>query len=256
MTPLITQMAWALKEDPTVSMWFDISEATKALSMGKETLSAERLLLAMENPLPFPNCAIVGIEANGNKFAIGLTAVNDGTDPRFKFDGVMCGGIILNQANKWRNLDTFIYYPTTANKAAETLSMHFVDTTLEEDQQALQDRAVSLLVITCWVEHINADNRTGYISTKQANHLKRMRQGKLPLFDWKTVTIDLPKQKFPHQGGTHASPRLHDVRGHWVTRNGKRFWKKPHKRGDASKGVVFHDYKIKPAVMETNNESL
>jgi hypothetical protein len=34
------------------------------------------------------------------------------------------------------------------------------------------------------------------------------------------------------QGGTHASPGEHSVRGHWaVSKLGKRFWKNPHRRG-------------------------
>jgi hypothetical protein len=144
-----------------------------------------------------------------------------------------------------------VYYPETINFETGSIDIYFFDTSLEENTLALQNRAITLAAITYWMEYLNADVNAGYTATKQANHVKRVRQGKLPLFEWKTVVVEPPKQKFPHQGGTHASPRLHDVRGHWVTRNGKRFWKKPHKRGDASKGVVFHDYKIKPTTLET-----
>jgi hypothetical protein len=36
------------------------------------------------------------------------------------------------------------------------------------------------------------------------------------------------------------------VRGHWAVRkkSGKRYWVKAHKRGDPSKGSVFHDYQL------------
>ena len=35
----------------------------------------------------------------------------------------------------------------------------------------------------------------------------------------------------------------HDVRGHWsVSKLGKRYWVKSHKRGDSAKGTIFHDY--------------
>ena len=61
----------------------------------------------------------------------------------------------------------------------------------------------------------------------------------------KTGKIEPPKPKGESQGGTHASPRLHDRRGHWRnTRSGKRVWVKQCKVGDPSKGSVFHDYRF------------
>ena len=76
---------------------------------------------------------------------------------------------------------------------------------------------------------------------------KRAAKGKGPLlFDWHTVVVQPVVQKMPHQGGTHASPRLHDRRGHWRTmkQSGKRVWVRDCKVGDASKGVVFKDYRV------------
>lgn len=65
---------------------------------------------------------------------------------------------------------------------------------------------------------------------------KRAAKGLGPvLFDWHTVTIEPPKPKAQSQGGTHASPRLHDRRGHW-------------RRYPSGKvGWVFKDYRIKDA---------
>ena len=75
---------------------------------------------------------------------------------------------------------------------------------------------------------------------------RKIAQGKTPTYDWKTVVVEPVKQRKEDQGGTHASPRLHDRRGHLRRlQNGKTCWVKPHKVGDASKGVVFHDYQIK-----------
>ena len=77
---------------------------------------------------------------------------------------------------------------------------------------------------------------------------KRMMKGKRPLFVWHTVTIGPRPEPQGSKGGTHASPRLHDRRGHWrTTASGKRVWVRDCKVGDASKGVVFKDYKIKEA---------
>ena len=74
---------------------------------------------------------------------------------------------------------------------------------------------------------------------------RKMQQGKAPTFDWTTVYIEPAKPRSDSKGGTHASPRLHDRRGHLrrlIT--GKNVWVKACKVGDASKGAIFHDYKI------------
>lgn len=74
---------------------------------------------------------------------------------------------------------------------------------------------------------------------------KRVRNGKKPLFTWTTVTITPPKPHAPPQGGHHASPRLHDRRGHYRTyKSGKRVWIKNCKVGKAADGIGFHDYKV------------
>jgi len=72
---------------------------------------------------------------------------------------------------------------------------------------------------------------------------KRIAKGKAPIYEWTTVVIEPPKPKVEPKGGTHASPRLHDRRGHYrKLRNGKLAWVKACKVGDASKGTVFKDY--------------
>lgn len=74
---------------------------------------------------------------------------------------------------------------------------------------------------------------------------RKISQGKTPTYDWRTVVIEPTRPRQESKGGTHASPRQHDRRGHIRRlRSGKNVWIKPHKVGDASKGVVFHDYKI------------
>ena len=74
---------------------------------------------------------------------------------------------------------------------------------------------------------------------------RKMQQGKAPTYDWTTVFIEPAKPRSDSKGGTHASPRLHDRRGHLRRlTTGKNVWVKACKVGDASKGAIFHDYKI------------
>ena len=77
---------------------------------------------------------------------------------------------------------------------------------------------------------------------------RKMQQGKAPTYDWTTVYIEPAKPRSDSKGGTHASPRLHDRRGHLRRLpSGKNVWVKACKVGDASKGAIFHDYKIEAA---------
>ena len=75
---------------------------------------------------------------------------------------------------------------------------------------------------------------------------RKVQQGKLPTYDWTTVWIEPSKPRQESKGGTHASPRLHERRGHLRRlKTGKNVWVKSCKVGDASKGAIFHDYAIK-----------
>ena len=75
---------------------------------------------------------------------------------------------------------------------------------------------------------------------------RKIAQGKTPTYDWTTVVVEPVKPRKEDQGGTHASPRLHDRRGHLRRlKTGKNVWVKSCKVGDASKGAIFHDYAIK-----------
>jgi hypothetical protein len=87
-----------------------------------------------------------------------------------------------------------------------------------------------------------------YQPAMRPNHAKRVRQGRPPQYDWETIIIEPPQPKADPQGGTHASPRWHERRGHWrTTRSGKRCWVRNCEVGDKAKGAVFHDYVINPA---------
>jgi len=74
---------------------------------------------------------------------------------------------------------------------------------------------------------------------------RRAAKGKAPVYEWRTVTIGPVKPKLGSKGGTHASPRLHDRRGHLrKLASGKTVWIRNCKVGHPNKGVIFHDYKI------------
>lgn len=82
--------------------------------------------------------------------------------------------------------------------------------------------------------------------TGHASNAKRVKRGKAPLYEWTTVQLERKTPELPAapSGGTHASPRLHQRRGHWATSKlGKKFWRRESVVGDPTKGMIFHDYK-------------
>jgi hypothetical protein len=84
------------------------------------------------------------------------------------------------------------------------------------------------------------------ITAQTFTNQRKILQGKAPKYEWRTVMIEPLQARSEGLGGTHASPRQHDRRGHVRRlRSGKNVWVKACKVGDASLGAVFHDYQIK-----------
>ncbi|MCG7985052.1 MAG: hypothetical protein JAY90_20160 [Candidatus Thiodiazotropha lotti] len=82
---------------------------------------------------------------------------------------------------------------------------------------------------------------------KKLINKKRKAKGKLPLFTYKTLHIDIGWQE-ENRGETkcaHASPRVHLRRGHIrKLASGKTIWVQPCVVGDKTKGIVNKDYSV------------
>jgi hypothetical protein len=76
----------------------------------------------------------------------------------------------------------------------------------------------------------------------------RVLQGKLPIWETKTLTITLPPQHTvsEYKGGTHASPRQHLRRGHYrhYKKTGKIAWVNQCTVGSLTNGYVHKDYRV------------
>lgn len=81
---------------------------------------------------------------------------------------------------------------------------------------------------------------------RSATNDRRAAKGKAPLvYSWHTVEIEPPALKSDSHGGTHATPRLHQRRGHWRTlANGRQIWVRNCMVGDAARGTVWKDYRV------------
>jgi hypothetical protein len=78
--------------------------------------------------------------------------------------------------------------------------------------------------------------------SRAAINRKRLARGRPPLLDHIEVRASLEAVRESDSRGAEfsgrQSPRLHHVRGHLVRRDNRVFWRTPHLRGSASRGVV------------------
>lgn len=219
MTPLICEMV-KVCPDAELFHWFDASQI--------EPDQRINLNVVNDTPLPYSRCAIAGVDGAA-KWLIILGQEGD---------VVAYAGWTLD-AGHYEKHPSFTYTRTDAG-----LHLH----TLKDDPEFDKDVARGLVAtVGAWLQALTP-GQSAYkpLPRKSLINSKRRARGLGPvLFDWHTVTIEPPKPKTGHQGGQHASPRLHDRRGHWRNyKTGKRVWVRDCKVGDASKGAVFKDYRV------------
>lgn len=231
MTPLIREMvalAGIIDDSPLrpeEMMWFDAGRLSPT--------EAIRVPADLMMNLPFPKTAIATIDTKGVKVVLWLIA-GDGS--------VTVGGATLHNHYAGifgESLSPFTYFATPEG-------MRYISK--GEEVTAEDVKAGFRIVVACLMK-IQSES-SAYQPTVPNTFInkKRLKKGKLPLFDWHTVTIERSSAQRAPAGGTHASPRLHDRRGHWRKHpTGKRVWVKPCKVGDARLGIVFKDYLVQEA---------
>ena len=222
MTPLVREMVKMLTDvnlDPTQMQWFDVTAAIKT-HIGADP---KRYLL---HPAPYKNMMLVGNTKQGD-FMLSLLVEPDAT--------VVTGWIMKPQG--YKNLGSFLFSEHNGEPKVGPL-----DKPLDPQDQRMMVGLIAMF-------YASLDNKVeSYVPTikNTFTNRRKIKEGKMPTYDWHTVVIEPPKPKQEHQGGTHASPRRHQARGHWRTyKSGKRGWVSECWKGDASKGTVFKDYAMK-----------
>jgi len=222
MTPLI-QQAVKLAPEPESAMWFDVGQM--------DPIGDIRVDFGSLMKLPFHKTGIAGIDTKNSKFALWLTA-GDGSL-------IAAGSTINNAAGGAFGK----YFDPVAFIATDEGLQYYV-----KDKEVTQADVLPLFRMVCGVLLKLQSASEGYKPTPQRTftNQRRIAKGKPPTYDWHTVVIEKPSQPNDPQGGTHASPRRHQCRGHWRNcKSGKRVWVRDCWKGDASKGNVFKDYKVK-----------
>ena len=219
MTPLVCEMA-SLDLDGAVNYhWFDISEKP-------DTLQGVYDPVTLSAPLPFEKVAIVCQEPNKLKLLLTVEEIGSLEE----VENVRSVGALAIQKGKIKVREPFTYTVQGSEVKIsndETLCTHM------------------LYLINEFLASLNQGK-------VQAHTVKRrlVTKGKstrpVPMYDWTTIEIEPPKPKSAPQGGTHASPRQHDRRGHFRTlKSGKKVWVRQTVVGDPTKGRRFADYVIK-----------
>ena len=231
MTPFIrSTMRWMIDSDIDITemQWFDISG-------NMDGQDGDRQLLRECRP-PFEKCMVVwqGKTENHEIYEMLMTVV--GTDPE---EGIVISVYKGPHGKMPRKMPMMAYFIDDENIRFGPAE--------EGGKIEEQDGIMILGVIGVWYRLLSQ----GCASYKPVvadtfTNRRKIAAGKKPSYDWTTVMIEPAKPRSEHQGGTHASPRLHDRRGHLRRlRSGKNVWVKPCKVGDARKGVIFHDYQFK-----------
>jgi len=220
MTPLIKEMVKMVSVanlDPTQMQWFDVTGAIK------EYIGYDQRIYLL-HPAPYKNMMLCGSTEQGD-FILSVLAEKEAT--------IVTGWIM--KPTGYKALGSFLFAEHEGEpKVGE------VDGPIDP-----QDCSMMCAIVTMFYASLDMKVQA-YVPTPHKANASRAKRGLKPLYDWHTVVIEPSKPKNEPQGGTHATPRRHQVRGHWRTyKSGKRGWVKECWKGDASKGAVFKDYKIK-----------
>lgn len=222
MTPLVKEMVKMVSVanlDPTQMQWFDVTGAIK------EYIGYDQRKYLL-HPAPYKNMMLCGKTAQGD-FMLSVLAEPTAT--------IVTGWIM--KPTGYKTLGTFLFAEHNGEpKTGE------VDKPIDP-----QDQSMMCAIVAMFYASLDMPVEAYVPAVKDTfTNRRKIKEGKLPFYDWHTVLIEPPKPQAESRGGTHASPRRHQARGHWRTyKSGKRGWVKECWRGDASKGTVFKDYELK-----------
>lgn len=231
MTPFIqSTVRWMVEGgiDPTEVQWFDISGTLDKGIVAHSWLQEYRP--------PFEKCIVVwqGKSESHQTYEMFMTV--SGNNPE---EGIFIGVHKGPHGQKPREVPMIVY--RLDNGVVRYGAVNEGDTLLEEDAQMV------LSVVGSWYRLLaqGCEMHKPHVSQTFTNR-RKIAQGKVPSYEWTTVYIEPSKPRSEGTGRTHESPRLHDRRGHLRRlRTGRNVWVRECKVGDAAKGRVWHDYKIR-----------
>lgn len=220
MTPLVRLIHKLTCNAVSPAMWFDIGEVDKYAT---DPATCPPL------QLPFDRCAVVCIDTKRNFHLCLFVQVAP--------DVVTAVHYVLMPAD-WRRTELF---------AITMKDGRFVALQVDGEEMPTERSVVpSIAMLQDWLNRLQSHACDAYEPMAKKTFLNRIKisEGKQPTYSWNTVVVPAMLRASSAQGGAHASPRLHERRGHWRTIAGDRkVWVRDCLVGNPDLGVVEKDYK-------------
>lgn len=220
MTPLVKEVHKLTAGKVPSAIWFDVG-----LVLDFDGYPAPLRL-------PFPCCAVVCRDPAHNKHLYLFLSAGEGDAP------VLAMHYWL-QPSRWGRTDFVAIVMSYAGATA-----HQID---GEEMPAEDEVHNIAMVLQMWLTRLQTHACGAYEPAIQATFTNRRKaaEGKPPSYSWRTVVVPSMLRERAINGGTHASPRLHERRGHWRTiANGRKVWVRDCLVGDPDRGVVEKDYRV------------
>lgn len=223
MTPLIKELVALDAEVAMLHTWFDLGQLQRFEFRWGDLPGAR---------LPFEHCAICCRDKNGSKLLILASQADDTAI-------LLCSFKLL--PDHYRKSPMFAVVMDAEKGGCYIAGV-------EGENEVSKEQAAPIVGVLA--EFLKAVHPIGYRAAAKPNSLtnqRRAARGKAPLiYDWHTVTIEPATPKGEVLGGTHASPRQHERRGHWRNlADGRRVWVRHCIVGNAALGTIFKDYEVK-----------
>lgn len=216
--------------DPTELQWFDISHA-----LSDQSYSTVEPLMKYRPPFQKNIVVYRGKSKSHERYEMIMIVAGD--DPE---EGVIVTMWKGPHGERPRVLPSMVYL-------VDGNMLRYGPSTDDGEPVEKGDANLMLAMVGAWYSALSAgaEAHTPYIKPTFTNK-RKIAAGKAPTYDWRTVIIGAKSARGESKGGTHASPREHDRRGHLRRlRSGKNVWVKSCKVGLTSLGSVFHDYEVR-----------
>jgi len=258
MNNVIANAAAQVPFSPMNYVWFDFTDLNKFLEevnqkFGEKTLDyfvEENLVTKV--PMPFDQIVCVISTTEGKHFPVTI----DRSENLIKDSEIKNVLLFSFWAKGLNHPASKICYEDYINKQ---LLIHFDSEfekkMIEQGQRDYVEKHKQIVTILLWaivglsIGIGSESQRTAHKCVPNPKNQQRIKRGKKPLFEWETIVIQ-PKVKthLVNLGGTHASPKPHDRRGHQRKhRSGKIVYVRPctiNKHKIPTEGFVHHDYKV------------
>jgi hypothetical protein len=259
MSPTVAEYISLMPISPVSHIWFDVTEESGFRLMFAKWMKENPLenmdKKIAEMPMPFDRIGLVItlkpegdrstwipypylIDRNGSEIAIRSYIVGL-TEPAIS--------VVFKENFNYKDSCVLKYHP----KYLKALGVDQKDvSSLREDTLRSTEILMSRIFMLCYGIPAQGYKVIGSKLRDHHHNAKRRAKGKRQFFEWTTVEIDTKSrsEEMVSQGGTHASPKPHDRRGHQRRyKNGKVVYIRPttiNRHKIPTEGFIHHDYRV------------